>query len=100
MSIDKRVFTSTLGKTANYNTVDVSIANIIRKINQDSLVIEPFSSHAFRDTFATRAMESGMNPNTLKEILGHSSIKITLDLYAHVMPNTKAVEMANVKIAG
>lgn len=60
---------------------------------QKAAGIEHFSLHAFRDTFATRAIESGMTPQTLKEIMGHSSFKMTMDLYAHVMPETKRGEM-------
>lgn len=59
--------------------------------------IEPFTAHAFRDTFATRAIESGMNVKTLQEILGHSSYGITMSLYVHVMPETKRREMEMVK---
>ncbi|MCR4598350.1 MAG: site-specific integrase [Acetatifactor sp.] len=58
--------------------------------------IERFSVHAFRDTFATRALESGMNPKTLQEILGHAKINMTMDLYAHVMMETKKEEMTAV----
>jgi integrase len=39
-----------------------------------------------------------MAPNTLKEILGHASLAMTMDLYAHVMPNTKQEEMKKVRI--
>lgn len=46
--------------------------------------IEPFSMHALRHTYATRAIENGMNPKVLQKLLGHSSIKITMDLYVHV----------------
>lgn len=60
--------------------------------------IEYFTPHAFRDTFATRAIEAGMNPQTLKEILGHSSYSMTMDLYAHVMENTKQKEMNLIQI--
>lgn len=60
--------------------------------------IEYFTPHAFRDTFATRAIEAGMNPQTLKEILGHSSFSMTMDLYAHVMENTKQKEMDLIQI--
>ena len=61
--------------------------------------IEPFTMHAFRDTFATRAIESGMNPKTLQEILGHSNYNITMSLYGHVMPDTKKHEMEKIAIA-
>ena len=60
--------------------------------------IERFSAHAFRDTFATRAVESGMQAKTLQEILGHADIGITMNLYAHVMEDTKRSQMAAVNI--
>ena len=39
--------------------------------------------HALRHTFATRSIESGMDIKTLSEILGHSSVQITLEIYVH-----------------
>lgn len=41
-----------------------------------------------------------MNPNTLKEILGHSGLSMTMDLYGHVLEDTKAEEMAKIKLIG
>lgn len=60
--------------------------------------IERFSAHAFRDTFATRAVESGMQAKTLQEILGHADIGITMNLYAHVMENAKRRQMDAVEV--
>lgn len=61
--------------------------------------IERISAHALRHTFATRAIEQGMNPQTLKTILGHTTLAMTMDLYAHVLPDTKAAEMNSLSIA-
>ena len=47
---------------------------------------------------ATRYIEQGGNPQTLKTILGHTSLAMTMDLYSHVLPNTKQKEMDNLKI--
>jgi len=51
-----------------------------------------------QDTFATRAVESGMQAKTLQEILGHADIGITMNLYAHVMEDTKRRQMAAVEV--
>lgn len=45
--------------------------------------------HALRHTFATRALEAGIPAKTVSEILGHSNISITLDLYSHVSLDLK-----------
>lgn len=71
--------------------VDRDIRRICKKCD-----VTPFSMHALRATFATRAIESGMNPKTLQEILGHSNYNITMSLYGHCLENTKQKEMNNV----
>ena len=53
--------------------------------------------HGLRHTFATRALESGMNIKTLSQILGHSSVAFTLDTYAHVTEDLKFEEMSAMK---
>ena len=45
--------------------------------------IEHANFHSLRHTFATRAIESGMPVKTLSDILGHSQVQITMDLYCH-----------------
>ena len=50
--------------------------------------------HSLRHTFATRALECGMDVKTLSEILGHKNPTITLKRYAHSMLEHKA-EMMN-----
>lgn len=39
--------------------------------------------HTTRHTFATNAISKGISPNIVRDILGHSSTSITLDIYSH-----------------
>lgn len=94
LRIDGIIFVSFRNDIINKSTIGSDIEKICRLAN-----ITHFSAHAFRDTFATRAIESGMNPKTLQNILGHSKINMTMDLYAHVMEDTKAKEMQLVDVA-
>ncbi|MCI1958124.1 MAG: site-specific integrase [Clostridia bacterium] len=51
--------------------------------------LKSFTFHALRHTFATRAMERGMDSKTLSVIMGHFSVSFTLDTYAHVLNEHK-----------
>lgn len=59
-----------------------------RQIQKEHPEIERFSPHCFRHTFATRAIENGMQPKSLQKILGHGSLQLTMDLYCRVTEDT------------
>lgn len=93
------VFSTPFGKVVSNCVINDTIKNTISKVNEAGKIhMDYFTSHALRDTFATRYIEQGGNMQTLKKILGHSSITITMDLYAHVLPDTMKKEMDRIKI--
>ena len=92
--INDTLFKSPRGYLLSDTVVNQDIARICKAAG-----IEKFTAHAFRDTFATRCVESGMQPKTLQEIMGHTDIAMTMNLYAHVMEETKVSQMQAVKIA-
>lgn len=42
--------------------------------------------HDLRHTAATLLLVKGIHPKMVQEMLGHSSISLTLDIYSHVIP--------------
>lgn len=94
----KLCFLSPTGQMIGHGPVNKNIRRILFQLEEKGIHMEPFTSHALRDTFATRYIEQGGNPQTLKTILGHSSLSMTMDLYSHVLPNTRQEEMDRIVI--
>ena len=42
--------------------------------------------HDLRHTAATLLLGKGVHPKVVSELLGHSQVGVTLDLYSHVTP--------------
>ena len=93
------VFPGKNKKPLGRDYVQYELNRIIQRINENGYSFERITPHVFRHTFATRAIESGMSPQVLKTILGHSSLSMTMDLYSHVLPDTRALEMAKISSA-
>lgn len=64
-----------VGKDANGKR----ITKISHEIGEHSI-----TPHGFRHTYATLAIQSGMNPKELQAQLGHSNIQTTLQIYTAV----------------
>ena len=59
------------------------------EILQKNLGLKHRGFHSLRHTFATRALECGMDVKTLSEILGHKSPTVTLNRYVHSLMEHK-----------
>lgn len=58
--------------------------------------IENVKFHTLRHTFATHSVECGFETKSLSEILGHSSVNITLNRYVHSSMETKRINMEKI----
>lgn len=87
------IFCNTLGGIIEPRTYE-DVFNRAAKVAN----IEGATFHTLRHTFATRALEAGMDIKVLSVILGHSSVSITLNLYGHVLPDHKVASMDKMKL--
>lgn len=52
--------------------------------------VQKLRLHQARHTYASFMIAAGVNAKALSTFMGHSSIKVTFDLYGHLMPGTEA----------
>lgn len=60
--------------------------------------LSPINYHSLRHTFATRCIESGVDNKTLSEILGHSNVYTTMNIYVHSSMELKRLQLEKVVI--
>lgn len=71
-----------------------ALKNIVKKYNKyHEEPLPKITLHILRHTFCTRLAQKNMNPKNLQYIMGHSSIMITLNLYAHASQTGANMEM-------
>lgn len=88
-SKSKYVLSTRKGGIVENRSYQRTYATILHKLN-----IPYKNFHALRHTFATRAIEMGIDVKTLSEIMGHKNPIITLARYTHSMLSYK-IEMIN-----
>lgn len=96
VKMEQYLFCNENGEPISRERVQAEIERTVKRIRAAGHEFPRITSHVFRHTFATRAIEAGMQPQVLKTILGHSSLAMTMDLYSHVLPDTKAEEMEKI----
>ncbi|MBE7055031.1 MAG: site-specific integrase [Ruminococcaceae bacterium] len=52
-----------------------------------------FTMHQFRHTFCTMMYDAGVDVKTAQDILGHSSVNVTLDIYTHLSREKKNINI-------
>ena len=83
------LFVTSYNTPLNSQIYSDSIKAMVKQINltrsfDDEMPV--FSGHTLRHTFATRCFEAGVQPKVVQSYLGHATLKMTMDLYTHVMP--------------
>lgn len=78
------LFLSVKGYPMQESNYKYALRGIVKKYNKNHEEQLPnITPHILRHTFCTKLAQMNMNPKNLQYIMGHSSITITLDLYAH-----------------
>lgn len=63
--------------------------HFFKSLQNKAQIEKPKGFHSLRHTFATRALELGMDIKSLADILGHKNPTVTLNRYAHSMLDYK-----------
>ena len=78
------VFLSPNGCPMQEGSYQSILKRVVEKYNKSHEEALPrITPHSLRHTFCTRLAQKNMNPKNLQYIMGHASITMTLDLYAH-----------------
>lgn len=85
---DARVFANEEGEPLQPDKFTVRFAESVRRCSKDlgADALPPIRLHDLRHTHATLLLKAGVNVKVVSERLGHASVGITWDVYAHAMP--------------
>lgn len=102
------VFTNRFGYVHNPQTINRAIERIYTAFNEEEaakaqkehrkpLVIRHFSVHNLRHTFCTRFCENETNIKVIQDIMGHSDISTTMNIYAEATEAKKKEAFDNLE---
>jgi integrase len=80
--------------TAAYNAQEIEKAE---KEHREPLIIPHFSVHNLRHTFCTRFCENETNIKVIQEVMGHSNISTTMNIYAEATEEKKKNALKNLE---
>ena len=94
---DEEFFLTGKDLYAEPRTMQYRFQSILKKLR-----LPKFNFHALRHTFATNCATLGFDAKTLSELLGHSSVEITLNRYVHSSLDRKryCMEMLSRQFSG
>jgi integrase len=75
------VFCREDGRLIDPGTVSHRLHSVLKQAGLPQIRV-----HDLRHTAATLLLGKGENPKIVQELLGHSNIAVTLDIYSHVTP--------------
>jgi site-specific recombinase XerD len=75
------VFTSTVGGGMESGVVNDNLNRLVAKAGLPKIRV-----HDLRHTVATILLQGGAHPKLVQDLLGHSTVTLTLDTYSHVTP--------------
>lgn len=89
------IFTNRFGRPHNPASINRAIKRIVdahnaeeevkaKKQKREPVIIPRFSNHIFRHTFASRFCENETNVKVIQEVMGHSDVSTTMNIYAEV----------------
>lgn len=89
------VFVTTTGEPVCANNLDCTINRIVNRCNfreevkaemegREPVLLPRMSAHTLRHTFCTRMCENETNVKVIQNVMGHSTISVTMDVYTDV----------------
>lgn len=76
-----------------YTTYNKEETELAKKENRDPVILPHFSAHVLRHTFCTRLCENENNLKVIMDIMGHSDIQTTMNIYAEATGEKKQETM-------
>jgi integron integrase len=72
------------GEIRRHHQYQSTFQKVFRKAVQDSAILKHATPHTLRYSFATHALENGVDIRTIQQQLGHASLETT-EIYTHVL---------------